>query len=131
VLKWQLGVSRLLDLDYERHPSFGAAEREWLACVLVRDGVHVLVIAIGTALDDATTKLGLLVGIVEIDEGERDPRITLGVLRFERAFPRADQDAVSFTAHPNGGALGRTIRHQGGEMGEVGSIEKGFDFVGK
>ena len=71
MLKRELRVSRLLDLDYERYPSFGAAERERLACVLVRDGVHVLEIAIGTALDDATTKLGLFVGIVEIDDGER------------------------------------------------------------
>jgi len=34
-------------------------------------GSMYLEIAIGTALDDATTKLGLLVGIVEIDDGER------------------------------------------------------------
>jgi hypothetical protein len=66
MFKRELGVSRLFDLDHERHSSFGAAKRGRLACVLVRYGVHVLEIATGTALDDATTKLGLLVGIVEI-----------------------------------------------------------------
>jgi len=44
--KGKLGVSRLFDLDHERHSSFGAPKWERLACVLVRDGIHVLEIAI-------------------------------------------------------------------------------------
>jgi len=41
------------------------------------------------------------------------------------------QDAVTFTAHPNWDALRGTVRHQGGKMCEVGTIEQGSDFVGK
>jgi len=67
----ELGVSRLLDRNHERHPSFGTPKRERLAGVLLRDGVHALEIAIRTVLDHATTKLGLLIGIVKIDYGER------------------------------------------------------------
>ena len=105
MFKRELGVSRLLDLDHERHSPLGAAERERLARVLVRDGIHELEIAIGTALDHATTKLCLFIRVVEIDNGERDTRIASCVLRFERAFPGTDQDAVTFTARPNGYAL--------------------------
>ena len=83
MFKRELGVSRLLDRDHERHSSFGAAERERLACVLERDGVHVLEIAVRAALDYAATKLGLLIGIVEIDDGKCDTRIASCVLRFE------------------------------------------------
>ena len=68
MFKRKLGVSRLLDLDHERHSSLGAAKRKGLPSVLVRDGVHVLEIAIRTALDHAATKPGLLIGIVEIDD---------------------------------------------------------------
>src|ERR1039458_3304084 len=92
----ELGVSRLLDLDYERHSPLGAAKRERLARVLERDGVHVLEIAIRTALDHTATKLGLLIRVVEIDDGERNPRIASCVLRLECAFPSTDEDAVTF-----------------------------------
>jgi len=68
MFKRELGVSRLLDLDHERHSSLGAANRERLACVLVRDGVHVLEVAIRTALDHATAKLGFLTRVVEISD---------------------------------------------------------------
>src|SRR5713226_5175018 len=105
MFKRELGVSRLLDLDHQRHSSFGAAERKGLPRVLERDGIDVLEIAIRTALDHAATKLGVLIGIVEIDDGECNPRVALCVLRFERAFPSTDQDAVTFAARPNGCAL--------------------------
>jgi hypothetical protein len=75
MFKGKLGVSSLFDLDHERHSSLGAPKWERLACVLVRDGVHVLEIAIRMALDDATAKLGFLIRVVEIDDGERDTRI--------------------------------------------------------
>ena len=58
MFKGKLGVSRLFDLDDERHPSLGAAEREGLPRVLVRDWVHVPEITIRSALDHATAKLG-------------------------------------------------------------------------
>ena len=75
-----MGASR----SRSRVPRFlRAAERERLARVLVRDRVHVLEIAIGAALDDPATKLGLLIGIVEINDGERDTRIAPSVLRLE------------------------------------------------
>jgi hypothetical protein len=72
VFKRELGVPGFLDLDHQRHSSFGAAKRERLTCVLVRDGVDILAVAIGAALYHATTKLHFLVGIIEIDDGERD-----------------------------------------------------------
>jgi hypothetical protein len=83
MFKRELGVSRLLDLDHERHSPLGAAKRERLARVLERDGVQVLEIAIRTALDHAATKLGLLIRVVEINDGECDTRIASCVLRFE------------------------------------------------
>ena len=60
-----------------------AAEGKGLPGVLVRDGVHVLEIAIRTALDHVATKLGLPIRVVEIDDGKRDTRIASSVLRFE------------------------------------------------
>src|ERR1035441_4052050 len=60
--KGQLGVSRLFDLDHERHSSLGAAKRERLVGVLERNGVHVLEVAVRTALDHTASKLGLLIG---------------------------------------------------------------------
>jgi len=83
MFKRELGVARLVDLD--RHSSLGAA-REGLADVLVGDGVLVLEVVIRTALDHAATKLGLLIRVVEIEEGECDPRIASSVLRFEGRF---------------------------------------------
>jgi len=77
----------------------------------VGDGVQVLKVVIRTALDHAATKLGLVIWVVEIDEGERDSRIAPGVLRFEGAFPGTDQDAVPFPAHPNGYAVRGAVRH--------------------
>jgi len=127
----ELGVSLLLDFDHERHSSFRAAKRERLADVFVRDGVHVPEIAIRTALDHSSTKLGFLVGIMETNDLKRDTRIMPRVFCFERAFSRADENTVTFAAHPNGDALGRTVRHQGGEMGEIGAVEQSFDFFGK
>jgi hypothetical protein len=70
MFKRQLGVSRLLDLDHERHSPLGTAKRERLARVLGRVGVPVLEVAIRTALDHAASKLGLLIRVVEIDDGE-------------------------------------------------------------
>src|SRR5204862_5644738 len=107
MFKRELGVPRLLDLDHERHSFLGTAKRERLARVLPRDGVHVFEVRIRTALDHAATKLRLLIGFLEIDDGERDTRIASCILRFERAFPGPDQDAIPFTAHPNGHALRR------------------------
>ncbi len=83
MFKRELGVSRLLDLDHERHSSFGAAKRERLTCVLERDRVYVLAVAIRTPLDHATTKLRFLVGIMKINDGERDTRVTPSVLRLK------------------------------------------------
>jgi hypothetical protein len=100
MFKRELGVARLVDLDHEHHSALGAAKGEGLAGVLVGDGVQVLEVVIGTALDHAATKLGLLIRVVEIDEGECDPRIASSVLRFEGAFPGTDQDAVPFPADP-------------------------------
>ena len=105
MFKRKLCVSRLLDLDHERHSSFGAAKRERLACVLERDRVDVLAVAISTPLDHAPTKLRFLVGIVKINDGERDTRVAPGVLRLKRALPGTDQDAITFTAYPNGDTL--------------------------
>lgn len=56
-MKRQLRVSRLLDLDHERHSSLGTAKRERLACVVAGDGIHVLEVAIRTPLDHGATKL--------------------------------------------------------------------------
>jgi len=65
------------------HSALGGTKWEGVAAgVLVRDGVQVLEVVIGTALDHAATKLGLLIRVLEIDQGERDPRIASGVLRF-------------------------------------------------
>jgi hypothetical protein len=64
MFKREFGVSRLFDL----HSSFGAAKGERFARVLVRNWVHIFEIAIRTALDHATTKLGFLVGIVKIND---------------------------------------------------------------
>jgi hypothetical protein len=61
---WYIAFSRPRSL---RHSSFGAAKRERLTRVLVRDGVDVLAVAIKTALHDATTKLDFAIGIVEIN----------------------------------------------------------------
>ena len=105
MLERELGVARLVKFDHERHSPLRAAKREWLARVLERDWVHVLEVAIGATLDHAPSKLGFLVRVEEVDDGEGDTRIALRVLPFERAFSGTDQDAVIFTAYPNGYAL--------------------------
>jgi len=123
VFEGEVGVSRLIDLDDQRHSSFRAAKRERLPGVLVRDRVNVLEIGVRTTLDDAASKLGFLVRIVEIDYGESDPRIAESILRFQRASSRADQDAIPFPAHPYGHALRRSVRQQRGEVREVRAID--------
>src|SRR2546426_10449340 len=102
MFKRKLRVSCLLDLDHERHSSCGAAKRERLACVLERDRVDVLAVGIRTPLDHAPPKLRFLVGIMKINDGERNTRVTPGVLRLKRAFPSADQYQVTFTTQPDG-----------------------------
>src|SRR5439155_21995314 len=54
---------------------------------LCEDRIHVLEIAIRTPLNYSPTKLGLLIGIVEIDNRERNPRIALRVFRFSEPSP--------------------------------------------
>ena len=82
MFKRELGVARFVDLDHERHSALGAAKGEGLAGVLVGDGVQVLEVVIRTALDHAATKLGLLIRVVELDDGECDARIASRALRF-------------------------------------------------
>jgi hypothetical protein len=52
MFKGEPGVSRVLNLDHQRHSPFGAAKRERLACVLERDRVDVLADAIRTPLEN-------------------------------------------------------------------------------
>src|SRR6266550_2330440 len=78
-----------------------ACETEMACRVLVRDRVHVLEVLIRTSLDHPASKLRLLIRIVEIHDGERDTRIAPRVLCFEGSFPGANQDAITFHAHPN------------------------------
>ena len=106
-----LGISLFVDFDHERYSSLGVAKRKRLACV----------IAVRTALDHSAAKLGF-VGIVKINDGERDTRIASSVLCLERAFPGGDQDVVIFSAYPNGDALRRAAGHQSGEVG-VGRVD--------
>jgi len=54
----ELGVAHLVDLDHERDSSLGGAKGEGLAGVLVGDGVEVLEVVIGTALDHAAARSG-------------------------------------------------------------------------
>jgi hypothetical protein len=69
MFKRELGVSCLLDLG--------------LPVYLSEMASMYFEIAIRTALDHAATKLGLLIGIVEIDDRECDTRIAWCVLRLE------------------------------------------------
>jgi hypothetical protein len=70
MFKGELCVSRLLYLDQERYSPFGAAKWERSTCVLERDWVYVLAIAIRSALHNPTTKLCFLVGILKVNHGE-------------------------------------------------------------
>lgn len=45
-----------------------------------------LQIRIGTAVDNTPTELSFVIWIIEIDDRERDPRISTRVLRFQRTF---------------------------------------------
>ena len=65
-----------------------------LPVYLCEMGVNIVAVAIRTPLDHAPTKLGFLVRIMKINDGERDTRVTPGVLRLKRAFSRADQYAI-------------------------------------
>ena len=58
MFKRELTVARLVDLDHERHSALGAAKGEGLAGVLVGDGIQVLEVVIGTALDHSATRSG-------------------------------------------------------------------------
>jgi hypothetical protein len=70
MFKEELCVSRLLYLDHERHSPFPDAKWERFTCVLDRDWVYVLAIAIRSALYNPPTKLSFLIRVVEINNGE-------------------------------------------------------------
>src|SRR5713226_1170330 len=116
VLERKLGVAGLLDLDHERDSALRVAEGEGLVGVLPGHRIHDLEARVGTALDDAAPELSLRVGILEVHDGQGHPGITAGVRRLQRALPGADQEPIALAAHPDRHALGRAIRHQGGEM---------------
>src|SRR6266403_2390988 len=70
MLERELAVTRLLEFDHEDHSPLRAAKGEWLARVLERDGVHVLQVGVRATLDHASSKLGFLIRVVEVDDGE-------------------------------------------------------------
>ena len=81
MLKRQLGITRLVNLNDERHPAFGIAEWKRLARVLMRDTIHVLEVAIGTMFDDATSELSFLIRIVQVDHRQSNMVVAKRVAR--------------------------------------------------
>src|SRR5260370_39589176 len=73
VREGQLGVARLVDLDYQRHTALRASHRARLPAVLVRHGIHDLELEVGTALHHAAAELHLLVRSAKIPDGQRYP----------------------------------------------------------
>src|SRR5664279_4595804 len=115
----QLGVARLLHLDDQGDTTFGVAERELLADVLLRDFIHDLEVRVLAELDHASPYLHFLVRIVKVDYREREPRIAPQVPDLQTAFARADQDAILLHSNPYGRDVGRAVRHEGCQVCEV------------
>ena len=82
-------------------------------------------------LDDPPPKLRLHVRIVEVHDRERDPGIAAGVLRLQRLLAGTDHNAVAVASHPDRGVLGRAVRHQRCQMGEVRPVEEVLDLCGQ
>ena len=51
--------------------------------------------------NDPAAELYLFVGIVEVDDGQRDPGLATGIASLERAFARAHEQAVPLAPDPD------------------------------
>jgi hypothetical protein len=128
VLKWQLGVARLLDLDDQRNAAFRTAKRKRLAGVLVRDLVHDLETGVIAKLDHTPANLNFLVRIVKIDHRQCLARIASQIAYLKTAFPAAKHDFVFTHANPHRRYVGRTVRHQRCYVSEIRTRQQGDDF---
>src|SRR2546425_5798426 len=102
----QLGVTRLVDLDHQRHSALMAPHRERLPDVLVRHGIHDLEVRVGTPLHHATAELHLLVRVVEVHDRQGDPGIAACVAPLHRPLTRAHQEPIALAPYPDGYAVG-------------------------
>src|SRR2546425_8807790 len=120
----QFGVAHLVGLDHERHAALRTAQREGFSDVLVRYGIHGLEVGIGTALHHAAAELDLLVRIVEVHDGQRDPGIAARIAPFQRSFTRTYHEPVPLAPYPDGHAVWLAVRHQGGEGRALRAVDE-------
>src|SRR6266699_4858905 len=78
---------------------------------------------IGAPLNDPAAELDFLVGVIQRDDGQPDPRIARRVLGLECALACADEDRVALEVDPHRSNLRRPIAHQCREVGEVGATD--------
>jgi hypothetical protein len=83
MFKRELGVSHLLEFDHKRHSPLRMRNGNGLPVYLSEMGSMYLKSPSGRRSTTRPAKLGLLIGIVEIDDGKCDTRIASCILRFE------------------------------------------------
>src|SRR5262245_10303624 len=77
-----------------------------------------------TPLDHLAAELHLLVWIVEVYDRQGYPRIAARVASLQRCLTRTHQEPIALAANPDGHALGRPVRHQGGEVREIRPVDE-------
>src|SRR5215470_13642358 len=97
----QGGRARTLDGDHQDEALGGRVPpRERAPSILARDSIDHGEVRIGALLDDPAADLPFLIGVICRDDGQSDPRITLGVLGLERVCIRAHEDGVALEVDP-------------------------------
>jgi len=84
---------------------------------------------IGAPLNDPAAELDFLVGVIQRDDGQPDPRIARRVLGLECALACADEDRVALEVDPHRSNLRRPIAHQCRKVGEVGATDERLDLL--
>jgi hypothetical protein len=114
--------ARPLRLDQEDD---AASHRERPACVLDREAVDdpkgLLAL---DRLHDAPAQVRAAVGVLEVDERDRDARVVLEVARLAAGRLREEHDVAVLDADPDGDGVRRSVRERRRRVGEVPRLEK-------
>src|SRR5215469_15877641 len=112
VLERLFGIPRLINFNHERNRRF-AVVRIWLANILARDSVQQLEIGVPAPFHHSAAELRFAVRILEIKDGNGNPRVAGSIPGLHRTSVRADDEMVAFATDPNWRAVRRAIEHDG------------------
>jgi diguanylate cyclase (GGDEF)-like protein/PAS domain S-box-containing protein len=85
---------------------------------------------VGPPFNHTSAELCLRIRVRQVGDGQRHAWVATRVPRLERALPGCDQNAITLPGDPHGRGLRGAVRHEGGEVRDIGPVEQCLDFRG-